>query len=72
MYRPEGFHLHHFSYRREHWTDVIALPSKLHARWHSFLRYVPEAMCFTDGVNLLDTREKHVESMVRHLRLPRE
>lgn len=50
---------------------MIALPADMHARWHSFIEYVPEAMCFTDGFVLLDTRAKHVESMARHLRLPR-
>lgn len=75
---PAGYHLHHWSYRREHWCDVVALPAEHHARLHGYLVYVPEAMCFRprygrpEQCGLLDTREKHLDYLARVLALPRD
>lgn len=74
---PEGYELHHWSYRREHWADVFALPAALHKALHGYLVYEPSAFCFRprygrdDQRPLLDTREKHFGYMARVLRLNR-
>jgi len=56
-------HNHHWSYKKEHWKDVIDISSKNHAKAHRFLVYDQEQMMYrrTDNNELLDTREKHEE-----------
>lgn len=57
---PEGHHGHHWSYKKEHWKDIIFLPISLHYKAHRFMRYSQEhKMYFTLSGTLLDTREKH-------------
>ncbi|HYE96499.1 MAG TPA: hypothetical protein VD962_09850 [Rubricoccaceae bacterium] len=76
MYCPDGYHLHHWSYRFEHWRDVFAIPPKMHARLHGTLVYDPAAMCFrvrrADGLPgaLLDTKPKHRAHLERVLNVP--
>lgn len=63
-----GYERHHFSYKFEHWKDVIVLPKDLHTRAHTFLDYDCEAMCFrTLFGELLPTRRAHLEYLSRCL-----
>lgn len=57
-----GNHLHHWSYNKEHYRDVIELTIKQHNLAHRFLIYDQERMMYrtTEGV-LLDTKESHIE-----------
>jgi hypothetical protein len=56
---PNG-HIHHWSYREEHYRDVIPLTVKQHNTAHRYLIYDQERMMYRnlEGV-LLDTRERH-------------
>lgn len=59
---PLGFHFHHWSYKKEHQTDVISVKHADHYTIHRFLVYDQEKMCYkTKSGVLLDTREKHIE-----------
>jgi hypothetical protein len=53
-------HNHHWSYNQEHYTDVIDLSLRNHAKAHRFLIYDQERMMYRtiNGV-LLDTKERH-------------
>jgi translation elongation factor EF-Ts len=53
--------LHHWSYNKEHYKDVIELSIKDHAKLHRYLIYDQERMMYrrTDNNLLLDTRELH-------------
>jgi rubrerythrin len=55
-------HLHHWSYNKEHYRDVIDLTMKDHLKAHRFIIYDQERMMYRnlDGL-LLDTKEKHLE-----------
>ncbi len=59
----KGDELHHWSYNKEHWKDVIELTPKHHAKAHRFLFYDQERMMYrrSDNNELLDTKEKHLE-----------
>lgn len=52
--------LHHWSYNKAHWKDVIELTRKQHYTAHRYMVYDPERMMYrtTNGV-LLDTRQAH-------------
>lgn len=54
---------HHWSYREEHWKDVIDITVKDHAKAHRFIVYDQEQMMYrrVDTMELLDTKEKHLE-----------
>jgi hypothetical protein len=56
-------HLHHWSYNKVHWKDVIELSVRQHGKAHRFLVYDQERMMYrrTDNNELLDTKEKHEE-----------
>jgi len=58
----KGNHLHHWSYNKEHYKDVIELTPKEHALLHRYIVYDQERMMYRNlnGV-LLDTRESHIE-----------
>ncbi len=63
----KGFEAHHWSYKKEHQTDVIYLRPEEHYVLHRFLTYLPEEMIYqTRNVERLDTREKH-EGFVKRL-----
>lgn len=66
----KGNHLHHWSYNKEHFKDVIELSLGDHYKLHRFMRYDQAAMMYRtmDGV-LLDTREKHIEYMQKVIAL---
>jgi hypothetical protein len=55
-------HMHHWSYNKEHYKDVIDLTIKDHLKAHRFIIYDQERMMYRrlDGI-LLDTKEKHLE-----------
>jgi len=57
----EGNHLHHWSYNKEHYKDVIEISPKEHGKAHRFLVYDQERMMYRryDNNVLLDTREAH-------------
>lgn len=61
MCRGTGFHGHHWSYREEHWKDIIKMDSTDHLNLHRFLVYDQERMQYrrSDNSELLDTREAH-------------
>ena len=66
----EGNHLHHWSYNKPHYKDVIELSPKDHASLHRFITYDQERMMYRriDNLLLLDTREAH-ENYFIELRL---
>jgi hypothetical protein len=59
---PEGNHWHHWSYKEEHFKDVILLSKADHAKIHRFIVYDPNTSFFRtrQGI-LLDTKEGHLE-----------
>jgi hypothetical protein len=62
MFREKDHHLHHWSYKKEHQTDVISLKKDDHYYLHRFLSYDSESFQYKDrNGNLLDTKEKHLE-----------
>jgi len=54
--------LHHWSYNKEHYLDVIDLTVKEHGKAHRFIIYDQERMMYRriDNNELLDTRESHL------------
>jgi hypothetical protein len=56
-----GNHLHHWSYNKEHWLDVIELNLIEHLKLHRYIIYDQERMMYRriDTNELLDTKEKH-------------
>jgi len=58
--KVKGFEAHHWSYNKEHQTDVIYVRPEEHYVLHRFLTYLPEQMIYqTRKGEVLDTREKH-------------
>ena len=64
---PDGCHKHHWSYREEHWKDVVVLRRADHYTAHRFTIYDDERRQFRkiDG-ELLDTREAHIAYLAEH------
>lgn len=59
---PAGFRFHHWSYKKEHKVDVIAIKHADHYTLHRFLVYDQQSMFYkTKAGVLLDTKEKHIE-----------
>jgi hypothetical protein len=60
MIKNKNYHLHHWSYNKEHYRDVIELTVKEHSKAHRFLIYDQERMMYRklNGI-LLDTKENH-------------
>jgi hypothetical protein len=54
---------HHWSYNEEHYKDVLHIKRKDHYKAHRFLIYDQERMMYRryDTLELLDTKEKHLE-----------
>lgn len=69
MEKADGFHLHHWSYREEHWRDVIMIDPADHATLHRFIVYDRERMQYRriDNLELLDSREAHEKYMLEIL-----
>lgn len=62
LLKKEGFHLHHWSYNKEHRKDVIELSIEDHNTLHVNIIYDQERMMYrTRDGELLDTKEKHIE-----------
>jgi hypothetical protein len=61
-------HLHHWSYNKGHYLDVIDLEVKTHYLVHRYIIYDQERMMYrrVDNNILLDTREAH-ESYIQQL-----
>lgn len=57
---PEGFHKHHWSYKEEHYKDIMIIPADLHYKIHRYMNYDQKEMKYrtSEGV-LLETRELH-------------
>lgn len=66
--RQPGEQLHHWSYQKRHWKDVIPLQIKLHNLVHKFIIYDAERMMYriASSGELLDSRESHQE-FINHL-----
>lgn len=60
--RRKGFCNHHWSYQRQHRTDIITLSIMQHALVHRFMIYDQERMMYRrmDG-SLIDSREAAIE-----------
>jgi hypothetical protein len=63
MKKTKGNHLHHWSYKEEHYKDVIELTISQHSLAHRHIIYDQERMMYRriDNMQLLDTKEKHIE-----------
>ena len=61
--QTEGNELHHWSYNKEHFKDVIELPVLEHTKAHRYMVYDPERKMYRRADNniLLDTKELHIE-----------
>jgi hypothetical protein len=59
----KGNHLHHWSYNKEHYKDLIELQPKIHLKIHRFIIYDQEQMMYRriDNNELLNTKELHIE-----------
>lgn len=68
-----GNHLHHWSYDKQHWLDVIELSIKDHNTAHRFMIYDQERMMYRtlNGV-LLDTKESHINYLQEIIKLENE
>lgn len=62
----ENSNLHHWSYNKEHFKDVIELSIKDHSKAHRFIVYDRERKMYRrfDTNELLDTKERH-EQFIR-------
>jgi hypothetical protein len=63
LVKTEGTHLHHWSYNEEHYLDTIELQKNDHYFLHRHIIYDQERMMYRriDTMELLDTKEKHIE-----------
>lgn len=72
--RPfENAQIHHWSYLKEHWKDILWLSLKDHSKAHRFLIYDEEQKMYrrNDTLELLDTKERH-EQFIREMILTKE
>lgn len=62
MNKDKSFHYHHWSYRKEHWKDVIKLTPDDHRLLHIHIIYDHERMMFrnTNSI-LLDNKQSHID-----------
>lgn len=63
LIKKEGKAFHHWSYNENHYVDVILLTVKEHNKAHRFIIYDQERFMYRryDTMELLDTKEKHLE-----------
>lgn len=61
----KGNHRHHWSYRKEHWKDIIEISVPNHYKLHRYIIYDEERMMFRriDSNLLLDTKKSHIKYM---------
>lgn len=58
--KQTGSHLHHWSYNKEHYKDVIELNIADHNKIHRYLKYCKDTFLFrTLEGELLETRDQH-------------
>lgn len=59
----KGYNLHHWSYNKDHYKDVIELSIKEHLKAHRFLIYDQERFMYRriDTMELLDTKQRHLD-----------
>lgn len=60
--RKNGHHFHHWSYNKEHWTDVVEISNSNHAKLHRYIIYDQDAKMYRrrDTMELLGTKEIHM------------
>ena len=58
----KGNHLHHWSYNKEHFKDVIELTELDHYKLHRYIIYDQERKMYRSTIDnsLLDTKERHL------------
>ena len=63
----KGNQLHHWSYNKEHYRDVIELTLQQHASSHRYIKYDQERKMYRvlDCI-LLDTKESHIEYIEKY------
>jgi hypothetical protein len=68
LVRMEGYHVHHWSYNEEHYTDIIYVTIVEHALAHRYMIYDQERKMYRkiDTMELLDTKEQH-EQYIKNL-----
>lgn len=63
---PKGFELHHWNYNNDFLEDVIVLKTKQHRQAHTHLELDLKLLMFkTKDDVMLDTKEKHIEFLLR-------
>ena len=60
---PQESELHHWNYNRS--KDVIVMPRKLHHRLHNVIRFEMKEGIYYDGLQRLDTIERHLSVIER-------
>lgn len=56
-----GNNLHHWSYNKEHYLDIIELTQNEHYKLHRYIKYDQSCFMYRDlEGNLLNTKEKHI------------
>lgn len=64
--KAKGSHLHHWSYRVEHWKDVIELSVADHNLLHRFLQYDQSLYLYRDlEENLLESAQAHMDLLAK-------
>jgi hypothetical protein len=58
----KGYHKHHWSYNKEHYSNIILLTDKQHLSLHKYIKYCTDSFYYKnlDGV-LLDSLDKHMQ-----------
>ena len=61
--KQKGYALHHWSYNKNHWKDVIELSIKDHYLLHRYMIYIQEIKLYKNKINgdILNTKESHLE-----------
>ena len=60
----EGNELHHWSYNKEHYKDVIEVSTKDHNTLHRYIQYDQSVKMYrTRKGNILDSKELHIKYM---------
>lgn len=67
MRKTPNIHLHHWSYLKEHHTDIIPLSAADHRKAHTMMVYDQEQMKYRrcSDMVLLDTREEHEQYLMQ-------
>lgn len=60
--RAHGYHLHHWNYNEEFWTDVIEVTPAQHVKLHQLLVYDEGLRIYRDlNGKMLDSKESHIQ-----------